>query len=172
MSRLSMTVDPGALPFTLRNALPTFKKHVGPPVSRTVLMMQRSARRKAPKAMSVLTNSIFATMALDGLGGEVTPGVDYAEAVEDGTGLWGPDKTASGKMPPIESIEDWIKVRRVVPDQPHMDTRDLAFVIARAIAARGTAPQPYLQPAFDEERPAGEKRIYRGIKKAVRELES
>jgi len=172
MNSMSLSVDPGSLPFTMLKAGPVFKKHVGPPVHRTLLHMGRAARRNAPKASSQLTNSIFEQMGPDGLSGIVSSGKNYAQAAEEGSGLWGPEKTASGKMPPVESIEDWIRVRRITPDEPWMDERDLAFVIARSIAARGTPAQPYLKPAYDNEKAPGTRRIFRGIKKAVRELES
>jgi len=172
MTSLALIVDPGSLPFTLAKAGPVFRKHVGPPVHRTLLQMGRTAKRKAPKATSQLTQSIYEQMSLDGLSGVVAPGVNYAQAAEDGTGRYGPSQTPSGKMPPVESIEDWIRVRNITPDEPWMDERDLAFVIARSIAVRGTPSQPYLKPAFETEKAAGQRRIFRGIKRGIRELES
>ena len=50
----------------------------------------------------------------------------------------------SGKMPPISAIEDWIRVKPVIPDSTSgriPDTRQLAFLIARKIGRDGTPPQ-------------------------------
>lgn len=50
----------------------------------------------------------------------------------------------SGKMPPISAIEDWIRVKPIIPDSTSgriPDTRQLAFLIARKIGRDGTPPQ-------------------------------
>jgi hypothetical protein len=58
---------------------------------------------------------------------------DYWRWVEYGRG--------PGKMPPISAIENWIKIKPVIPDSRTgkvPDTRQLAFLIARKIATYGT----------------------------------
>lgn len=58
---------------------------------------------------------------------------DYWYWVEYGRG--------PGKMPPISAIENWIKIKPVIPkavDGKVPDTRQLAFLIARKIATYGT----------------------------------
>lgn len=58
---------------------------------------------------------------------------DYWYWVEYGRG--------PGKMPPISAIENWIKIKPIIPDNRTgkvPDTRQLAFLIARKIATYGT----------------------------------
>lgn len=110
-------------------------------ISRGAQLVARSARRGAPKAFSTLTNSIRVTKL--GLAAyEIAPGVDYGDHQEQGT--------RGGRMPPIRSILDWIRVRRIKPRDPNMRERDLAFVVARSIGRRGVPAQPYMGPALDD----------------------
>lgn len=53
-----------------------------------------------------------------------------------------------GKMPPIDAIEQWVKVKPVVPNAINgriPDTRQLAFLIARKIGREGIEPKNYLR---------------------------
>lgn len=53
-----------------------------------------------------------------------------------------------GKMPPISAIENWIKVKPVVPNSVNgkvPDTRQLAYLIARKIGREGTPAQKPLE---------------------------
>lgn len=59
--------------------------------------------------------------------------VDYWEYIEYGR--------RPGKMPPISAIENWIRVKPIIPDSrigKVPDTRQLAFLIARKIGEEGT----------------------------------
>lgn len=65
---------------------------------------------------------------------------DYWKYVEYGRG--------PGKMPPISAIENWIKVKPVVPNSVNgkvPDTRQLAYLIARKIGREGTPSQKPLE---------------------------
>lgn len=45
-----------------------------------------------------------------------------------------------GKMPPVDSIADWIKIKRIIPEPINgkiPDTKQLAFMIARKIGRDG-----------------------------------
>ena len=58
---------------------------------------------------------------------------DYWKFVEYGRG--------PGKMPPIDVIEQWIKIKPVIPEPINgrvPDARQLAFLIARKIGREGT----------------------------------
>ncbi len=146
---------PGQLAVELNNA-----------VGRTVLEVARTARRNAPKASSLLVNAIngIQTAPLEGL---VLAATDYAQAVEEGTGVYGETGRPSGKMPPVANIMDWIKVRRIQPDDPDMDQKDLAFVIARSIARSGTPPQPFMTPAFEKHRDRFRRRVEAAVEMAL-----
>jgi hypothetical protein len=47
-------------------------------------------------------------------------------------------KTKQLTLPPVDAIEQWIKDKGIVPDDPETSTRSLAFAIARKIANKGT----------------------------------
>lgn len=168
MSTLNLTITPN--PALLARALAAspkrLEREMNGAVLRLVREMARAARDKAPRAMSTLTQSIAPRM-VGALEGVVAAGVNYAQAAEEGTGLWGPQKQASGKMPPVESILDWIKVKHLTPDDPNMDQTDLAFVIARSIAARGTPSQPYFEPTLKEFGGRGESLMSAAIERTL-----
>ena len=57
---------------------------------------------------------------------------DYIGVIDQG-------RTAGKKRPPISSIAEWIKDKRIqIKDLSVKNKRDLAFVIARAIGEKGT----------------------------------
>ncbi len=158
MAGLTLTIDSAKAAAAFAQSPAILEKHLGKAISRIVNEIARSARRKAPKAFSTLTQSIR-PQVLSPLEGTVAPGVDYARAVEEGTG--------PGGFPSEQSMLDWIRVRRIVPDDPGMDETDLAYVIARSIAQRGTPKQPYLQPALDDNQRKAERRADAAIDAAL-----
>lgn len=159
---LQLTVDSRGLQQALAAGPAILSRHLGRAIGRIVQDMAREARRRAPKAFSTLTQSIAAVQPspFEGL---VVAGVDYARAVEQGTG-------PSGRQPPVRNILDWLKVRRLVADDPAMTQEDLAYVIARAIARKGTPAQPFMVPAFESNRARAEARIDQAIDLALREI--
>ena len=72
---------------------------------------------------------------------------DYWKYVEYGRG--------PGRMPPIDKIEDWIRVKPIIPNSQNgkiPDTRQLAFLIARKIGREGTpAQKPLTNTLYSEE---------------------
>lgn len=137
------------------------EKHMARAVGRATQEMARDARRRAPKAFSTLTNAIRADQ-VSPFEGRVVAGVDYARMVEEGTD--------GGAIPPERFILDWINVRRIEPRDPSMDVEDLAFVIARSIAVKGTPAQPFMGPAFDDNKARAERSINNAIKSALKEI--
>ncbi|HFD81050.1 MAG TPA: hypothetical protein ENK05_11780 [Gammaproteobacteria bacterium] len=137
------------------------EKHMDLAIGRVVREMSRSAIRKAPKATSQLTDSIMFAQAspYEGL---VFAGTEYARMVEEGTD--------AGGFPPEQTILDWIKDARIKPDDPSMDQEDLAYVMARSIALKGTPAQPFMAPAFEDNKARAERRINRAIRAALREM--
>jgi len=136
-------------------------RHMSLAIGRSVQEMARSAKRNAPKAFSTLTNAIGAIQSspLEGL---VVAGVDYARAVEEGT--------EGGAFPPVQNILDWIQVTKQVPDDPDMSQADLAYVIARSIAEHGTPAQPFMAPAFEDNKARAERNINNAINSALKEI--
>lgn len=67
---------------------------------------------------------------------------DYWKYVEYGRG--------PGKRPPIDAIEQWIKVKPIIPDPINgrvPTTKQLAFLISRKIGMEGTKAQRPLESA-------------------------
>ena len=62
------------------------------------------------------------------------------------------------KMPPVEAIENWIKVRKILPRPVTLKSgkqrvptiQQLAYVIARSISRRGIAPRPFMRETIAE----------------------
>lgn len=158
---LELQIHSKALAEAMRKAPDVLSRNLDKAINRIVIEMANDARSKAPKANSHLTNSINIRRP-SALVGKVVPGMDYARYVEEPTG--------SGGTPPVQAMMDWISVKGITPRDPDMDRRDLAFVIAKQIAISGTEPQPYLQPAFDENKAMAEKRINQAIDNALKAM--
>ena len=68
---------------------------------------------------------------------------DYWKYLENGT---------RPHFPPIDSIERWIQVKRLIPSSINgkvPTTRQLAYLIAREISINGTKPTKLLQKTID-----------------------
>lgn len=106
--------------------------------SRAALELARAARGHAPKATSNLVNSIYPDKlaAMDYL---IGPHVIHGYYVEVGT-------RGGGKMPPVQSILDWLKVKGVRALDGG-EPVDAAWAMARRIQERGTPAQPFMEPA-------------------------
>lgn len=160
MTQLSLTVNADNLMQALLQTPELLAKNMANAVLRVSKEMANSAKDYAPKAFSTLTLSINNTQ-ISPYEAIVAPGVDYARLVEEGTG--------PGAMPPVQNIEDWINVgAKIEPNNPEMTSRDLAYIIARSIAHHGTPAQPYMAPAFKDNRDKAERRINRAIDAALR----
>lgn len=67
-------------------------------------------------------------------------------------------RRAGAKMPPVEAIEKWIKVRKILPrpvalksgKQRVPTVQQLAYVIARSISRRGIAPRPFMRESINQ----------------------
>ena len=104
------------------------------------LHIMRRARELAPKATSLLTQSIIASRV--GMGEHIVAALaGHTGPVEQGR--------KPGPMPPVQPIIDWIRARGIEPRDPSIRTqRGLAFAIARKISRDGTEAQPFMRPAL------------------------
>lgn len=172
---LEITFESKKLIAAMMRAPNELEKHMNRAIHRAVLQMAGSARKNAAELDTTgqLKQSIQVKRPTP-LEGIVAPGAEYAQAVEQGTGIYGPHGVASGKMPTpgldIKGVLDWVRGKRLTPDDPNMDREDLAWVIARSIARRGTPAQPFLAPAFEENRRRAEKLIESAIDAALRDI--
>lgn len=76
-----------------------------------------------------------------------------------------------GKMPPVSAIENWIKVKQVIPHSMTLKSGktviptipQLSFLIARSIGRRGIAPKPLFKNSFE----VAKKQFIQVIKDAI-----
>ena len=76
---------------------------------------------------------------------------DYWKFIEKG-------RRAGAKMPPVSAIENWIKIRKIIPrpvtlksgKQRVPTVQQLAYVIARSIARNGIAARPFMRESIDQ----------------------
>ena len=62
-----------------------------------------------------------------------------------------------GKMPPLDVIEKWINVRRIIPHSMTLKSgktvipsvKQLSFLIARSIGQRGIPARPFFKQSFE-----------------------
>ena len=62
------------------------------------------------------------------------------------------------RMPPVSAIENWIKVRKIIPrpvalksgKQRVPTVQQLAYVIARSIAKNGIQPRPFMRDSIED----------------------
>lgn len=75
---------------------------------------------------------------------------DYWKYIENG-------RRAGAKMPPVSAIENWIKVKQIIPHSMTLKSGktviptipQLSFLIARSIGQRGIQPRPFFKKSFE-----------------------
>jgi len=161
-NKMQLIIDDKQLMQALLHAPDKLVKNLDKAIDRSLREMARDARGEAPKAFSQLVNSINVERP-NKLEGTVGPAVDYGRAVEEGTGVFGPEGVYSGEFPPIENIQDWVHRLGLTPNDPSYDEEDLAWAIASEMALTGTQAQPYLAPAFEKNIDRAQRRFDRAI---------
>jgi len=122
-------------------------------VNTSAINVQREAKKRCPVDHGRLRNAIRPTFYKGGLSAEIGPiDVDYAANVEFGTGP---------HEPPFGAILRWAK-RRCKGDEKRAYA--MANGVVEAIKRNGTQPQPFLFPAWEEERP----NYIRGVEAATK----
>jgi HK97 gp10 family phage protein len=103
-------------------------------VAESALTIQNNARTRAPVDTGRLRSSISSNFLDDGYVAEIIAATFYAGFVEWGT---------SPHFPPPSALSGWARRHGMAGKE---------FVIARGIAKKGTPAQPFLFPAFEQER--------------------
>ena len=75
---------------------------------------------------------------------------DYWKYIENG-------RRAGAKMPPVSAIENWIKVKQIIPHSMTLKSGktviptipQLSFLIARKISRDGIRPRPFFKQSFE-----------------------
>lgn len=150
-----------ALNHALKKAPNALLRHIGRGLHRGALEIEREARANAPKAETTLTQSI-GLLQKSALFYVIGPKVNYGAVVEY--------RTNAGGVAPVQSILDWIRVKGISPDKPQDSDEDLAFIISRSIAKKGTEAQPYMQPAAMSKRDRVFDLVQQGVSNGLREV--
>jgi len=95
----------------------------------TVAHLEAEVKDRTPTAFGTLRASIFGEVRElpAGVEGVVGTGLSYAPHVEFGT---------RPHFPPVEPLQDWVRKKFAISDEAEVKSR--AFLVARAIAQRGT----------------------------------
>lgn len=128
---------------------------------RTAEESARQMRLDAPRAESLLTNSIKATKIAPNRF-EVGPHVEYAQYVFEG-------RAPAGKLPPVEKLTDWIRVKHI-PLNKVKSPEKLAWVIAKSIAKEGIEPNDFMKRAYELARKRLVPITLRTIENMIRDL--
>lgn len=120
----------------------------------------RDMKARAPKALSTLTNAIIARRSAM-LDYQVTAGVNYALAVEKGTG--------PGGSPPHGALLAWIKAKGI-QSTSGASASGLAYLIGRSIRRKGTKAQPFAAPALEAMTPRVIELMREGIERGARKV--
>lgn len=136
--RIDARIDADRVRRAFRRAPRLMTDRVDRAVGRAAEELAREARSNAPKAQSILANSIKADKLapMDYL---VGPHVQHGVPVELG-------RQPGGRMPPVQSLLDWLKVKGV-RGLDGGEPREAAWAIARKIQRAGTPAQPFMAPA-------------------------
>lgn len=128
---------------------------------------QRDLREKRkPTTRNTLVSTARYLVDVDGGTIEVSLSLqDYWKYVEHG-------RAAGGKFPPIDAIEEWIRIKPVIP---HPDAKgripsehSLAFLIARSIAKNGIPPTNSLRGSVQAQNNAFRKRLAQAAQKDLK----
>ncbi len=153
----------------MRRAPEIMDQHAEAGLERAAQEIARTAKLETPKAHSTLADSIQVRRPAR-FRRVVTPGTNYADFVNEGTGIFGPHHKASGLMPNVRSLQDWIRVARISPRRGNMSERSLAFAIATSIARTGTRKDAFMDRAAEKGHDILEQRVAAELQLGLREV--
>jgi len=146
----ALSKAPQALFRNLRKAVHRGSEEVG-----------REARSNVPKAHSALVNSIRSQQTGE-LSRIVGPAMTYGPMVENAT--------EPGGFPALQEILDWMRVKRITPHNANDTERDVAFMIRRSIARKGTEKQPFMGPAAETKRDRVSQLMHQAVSNSLQEV--
>lgn len=132
-------------------------RELQPALKRVAGQVARDMRRGAPKASSLLTNSIRSEMT-GPLSARAIAGVQHGVYVERGTG--------PGGIAPRQSLLDWMQTVGLRTGDAAADNRS-AYLIAGSIRRKGTRAQPFAEPARDANADKAARRMDAAIGRAI-----
>lgn len=168
MSHFEISVNAAEKVAQLRRFPVLIEKYLTPALDLSAKNINNAARRNVRKNESMghthLMDSILNKTSANGLEVIIKAGMNYANFVEFGT------SPGYKKIPPIQPIIDWLRVKQISPNHSDMSEKDLGYFIARSIALNGTLANPFMQPAFESEKESTINRLNHAIELALQEI--
>ncbi|MDD2664370.1 MAG: HK97 gp10 family phage protein [Dechloromonas sp.] len=178
MNRIDIRIDSLKATAAFRAAPDVMERHVDGGLMRGAAEIAGEAKRKAPKSLSNLANSVIFGK-IGPLTYEVRPGVDYALWVESGSGpaaghakyYPNPDNLLAYLMtsPRARGFDRWSRSERGRLEQEMVIARR-AQAFAWWIYQHGTRPQPFMAPAAQEKRSACEDFVRAAVDRGIAEV--
>lgn len=134
---------------TLKNITVKASNEIKGQILKSGLIIESKAKDKAPVDTGLLRAEVETRISDGGFTYEVFPTSKYAAFVEFGT---------KPHFPPPQALAGWAR-------RHGLSGRE--YLIARAIARRGTRPQPFLFPAYEAEKD----NFIESIKRILKSLE-
>lgn len=127
-------------------------------MTEALLLLTREIKERLPVGVTGLlrgsvTHSIVTRIRGVEMAGKVYSPVSHAVPVELGT---------KPHFPPLEPLRDWVEKKLGVSKK---ESRGVAFLVARKIAAKGTAPQKDFETGFRENQAQVNSIFERGIER-------
>lgn len=147
------------------------EKHLRTALTKSGLLIERDAKQNVAQATRAAMRSI--TSRVTGIGAQmhalVEVGEPYGYYIEHGR--------APGAMPPYRggsSLALWAKSVGITSSGSNPSRQDLGilFCIARTIGRRGTRAQPFLEPAFDNNKHKIREYFEDALRAAIKEIEA
>jgi HK97 gp10 family phage protein len=147
---------------TLDKLTVALKKDVSDEINASALKIQSNAKKLAPVNFGQLRNSITLTKDSE-LTYTVSANASYSAYIEFGTGpqvnvpndfqsyaqqFKGNSKGTFKDM--VEALTLWVKAKGIGNGK---NDKGLAYIIASSILRKGIRPQPFLIPAYEQEKP-------------------
>lgn len=178
--KISITVDDKLAIAAMQRAPGVIELHIGRGLERGADELARTARDNASRRdwLGTLRNSIHVERP-EPLRFVVATGVNYARAVEEGTG---PAAGRAPYFPNIAALIPYVKskatrggerLKRAGSTARFNQEREFenrAFLLARYISHHGTRPAPYMKPAMDEKESRIRQLVRASVMEGVREV--
>lgn len=158
---ITITLDDKQVQRAFAQAPSAMDAAIEPALMRGALEVADEARKRAPKDMSTLLNSIR-SMRQGPLHYVVAPAARYGRHIEEGTG--------KGGTPTWSTLTDWVRRKGIRPRHPGMDEHDVVFLILQKIFHRGIRAQPYMAPAAKAKRARVHLLVQEGVERGLAQV--
>lgn len=147
----------------MENLTPKMESELKRAVSNTARVMEADAKKFSPIDQGRLRSSIYTEYDPDGLGATVGPSLPPIDIVME------MGRKPGSRMPPVSALIPWVQRHHMAPkvtvknvfvmgrnvgkeasrNAYDAGVRNMAYLIARSIARKGTRPRRYMQLASD-----------------------